>query len=141
MDVPHVPGEQDAEPARAPSAETGLAPRRPWYKHPVAQVASAFVVAVLLLLTCGLLSLRNDTSQAPVEDPGDRAVRLCETAVKDRLKAPATAQFSDERISRQPPRYLVAGHVDAQNGFGALVRATWTCTVDGGQVVDVQVFQ
>lgn len=62
-------------------------------------------------------------------------VNLCtwsQDAVKARLRAPATAQFPDcvmglgdytIRSNEAGTNYIVLGHVDSQNGFGALLRS------------------
>lgn len=54
--------------------------------------------------------------------------------VRQLLKCPATADFGDQRwescvVASGSNRYRVSGWVDAQNGFGALVRTTFTCIV------------
>ncbi len=55
---------------------------------------------------------------------------VCEKAVKQRLKAPATAQFeSPERTLLGNERFSITGTVDAQNGFGALLRMNYSCAV------------
>lgn len=58
-------------------------------------------------------------------------ISACRAKVKANLKAPATAQFSQETVARQPTGnlYEVRGLVDAENGFGALLRQRYTCTV------------
>ncbi len=56
------------------------------------------------------------------------AVSICEDAVKNRLRAPATAQFPDPlAIPESGNRWRVQGAVDAQNAFGALVRSDYEC--------------
>lgn len=69
------------------------------------------------------------------------AVAACESAVRDQLKSPATAQFTitdngvagpDENV-----RGTVTGTVDSQNGFGALLRSSWTCTIPPGSSTSV----
>jgi hypothetical protein len=55
---------------------------------------------------------------------------VCEQFVKERLKAPATADFSDtEATSNGGESRTVSGSVDSENGFGALIRNTYSCTV------------
>jgi hypothetical protein len=58
-------------------------------------------------------------------------IAACRELVKQNLKAPATAQFSDEAVAKQPTGglYEIHGLVDAQNSFGALLRQRYTCTV------------
>lgn len=80
---------------------------------------------------------------APPSASSLAAVRL-QRAVEARLKAPATADFG--LISFLPAgecRFNGFGHVDAQNGFGALIRTKFVGQVeydpasDGWRVVDV----
>jgi RNA polymerase subunit RPABC4/transcription elongation factor Spt4 len=53
----------------------------------------------------------------------------CEEAVKDQLKSPSTADFSEQtRTKLSSDTFEVVGFVDSQNGFGATVRAAWSCT-------------
>lgn len=51
--------------------------------------------------------------------------------VTDNLKSPATAQFPSygkENVQAlDGGDFQVAGYVDSQNGFGALLRTDWTC--------------
>jgi hypothetical protein len=57
---------------------------------------------------------------------------MCEKFVKDRLKAPATADFSgvfDTEVSGSGDDYTVRGYVDAENSFGANLRNNYVCQV------------
>ena len=63
------------------------------------------------------------------------ALTVCQTMVQNRLAAPGSAKFSFvEPVPRGRQRYLVSSHVDAQNIFGALMRARFICEIqhDGG---------
>lgn len=52
----------------------------------------------------------------------------CHGYVKDRLKAPTTAEFAEEQVSGPRDKvYVVTGYVDSQNGFGAMVRNSYEC--------------
>jgi hypothetical protein len=58
----------------------------------------------------------------------------CEEAVRARLKAPSSAEFSNQfetEISEVTAgqTYRVRGSVDAQNSFGAKIRGRYICTV------------
>lgn len=55
----------------------------------------------------------------------------CEQFVTNAIKTPSTAKFPDgARVEKNPVgAYVVTGEVDAQNGFGAMIRQTYTCTV------------
>ena len=60
------------------------------------------------------------------------AIVACRNAVRDRLKAPTTADFSaDASASKSSTGYSVTvfGTVDSENSFGAKIRSSFTCTV------------
>lgn len=62
-------------------------------------------------------------------DPNNsvEAISQCETRVEEQLKAPATAEFDSEAKGGGP--WQVTGTVDSENGFGAMIRSTYQCTV------------
>lgn len=61
--------------------------------------------------------------------PGTGAAEVaCENLVRDQLKSPSTAKFSNVEATGTGP-WTVTGAVDSQNSFGATVRTTWTCRV------------
>ena len=72
---------------------------------------------------------------APDGPPGDPigAYVFCENVVEDRLRAPATAQFAgynEEDVAHiSEGVWRVESYVDAQNGFGAMLRSDWSCEV------------
>jgi hypothetical protein len=91
---------------------------------------------IALIAGCSALVANND----PTKDPANiqyNAQQTCEGWVKDKLKAPATADFGGaaEVVTDDPsdpalePAFTITGVVDAQNGFGANVRSTWTCSI------------
>jgi hypothetical protein len=58
------------------------------------------------------------------------ACDMAQDFVRDRLKAPSTAQFascggSDTTITHNSDDWAVTSWVDAQNGFGALIRSDY----------------
>lgn len=60
------------------------------------------------------------------------AFEACRRAVEVVLKAPASAKWPNHTqasIEATGDDYTVVSHVDAQNGFGALVRSTFRCVV------------
>lgn len=64
----------------------------------------------------------------------NRARYLCHDRIKQQLKSPSTAKFEGlfDFIAVQSADHkdwMVSGHVDAQNAFGATLRTNWTCTV------------
>lgn len=85
-------------------------------------LGAAAVVLVVSLVGKG-------TDDAPADPSGD-AKRVCvEEFVPKRLKAPSTAKFSGVTVTSDGDVYTVAGSVDAQNTFGAMIRSSFTCVV------------
>jgi hypothetical protein len=79
----------------------------------------------------------SDSARHSVERPDPEALMFdaCTNEVLTHLKAPATATFPDSSTARyespDPSGYeqtRVYGYVDAQNGFGALIRSEWSCS-------------
>ena len=63
------------------------------------------------------------------------AWHMCKEKVTNLLKAPSTASFpwydeSNVEKRERVPGYVVKGYVDAQNSFGANLRAHWICTAE-----------
>ena len=87
------------------------------------------VIAVIVVWTV-VASFGGD--DGPDRGPGDRfgAEDVCKQAVKDRLKAPATAKFSSTKATLSGGSWTVTGAVDSENSFGALVRGNFTCQAD-----------
>lgn len=84
------------------------------------------------LTAIALTSCSATTSDEPEEDREDgiMAEIMCEEFVKDRLKAPATAEFSNQRAeSIGDQRWDVTGTVDSENSFGALIRSNYRCDI------------
>ncbi|MGH3714482.1 MAG: hypothetical protein ACRDT4_13620 [Micromonosporaceae bacterium] len=85
---------------------------------------------------------------AGLPDPDqEHAIVACRTEVDKRLLAPATAEYSDETFERgerdtTSPLYYVTGSVDAENRFGARLRASYLCTAaktaDGWAVLHLE---
>jgi hypothetical protein len=94
------------------------------------------LVMVLALAGCG--------ESKPAEPTKTMAYVQCTNAVSSRLKAPSTAKFGNYSDSLSKPiksvlnsygeeniTFLVVGYVDAQNGFGAMLRNSYSCTITG----------
>ena len=69
------------------------------------------------------------------EDPTDIRTKntaifvIAQEIVEDNLKAPSTAEFcrlSECTMQRYDNLYAATGYVDAENGFGAMIRSEWT---------------
>lgn len=74
-----------------------------------------------MILACG-------SAPKPGHDPIEARV-VCHDFVKDRLKSPGSAKFSDETETGTYPTFTSTGVVDSQNSFGALIRNEYECTV------------
>lgn len=92
--------------------------------------AIAFAVAIGLVVLLFLIG--SLYKPGPYKPTDADANMMCEKFVRDRLKAPSTAKFAgyaSSRIRQAGLRYTVSSHVDAENGFGANIRTTFTCVV------------
>ena len=100
--------------------------------------AMFLIAAVMFLAACSGGGASDTTA----------AAFYCEEAIKERIKAPATARFSGQFETAvadlTPPEvqtpndktygrvtFRVAGYVDAQNSFGAMLRLGYDCTIHG----------
>lgn len=67
------------------------------------------------------------------EDNSIMAYIMMQHFVKRRLKAPSTAKFeglwSGREVTKDSTEYSTYSYVDAQNGYGAMLRTSFTCTV------------
>ena len=83
-----------------------------------------------LLAFVVIASIFTDSSTNPSDIGRYGSIELCEDAVRERLKAPSTAEFSDAYY-RAPQSHLriVGGQVDAENAYGAKLRKSWVCTL------------
>lgn len=76
---------------------------------------------------------------------GEREAKdACKEATLDALKAPGTAEWVDisaVAASGSSEVFDVTGEVDAENGYGALIRNRFTCTVNDGVASDVELFE
>lgn len=65
-------------------------------------------------------------------DESSMAHIQCKEFVKDRLKAPSSAEFTFLDFSASKladSQYVIRSYVDAQNAFGAKLRNNYTCVV------------
>jgi hypothetical protein len=99
------------------------------------KVLSGILAGGIVLLLCGVpvalgvSFLASAGDRDPMEARADDALVTCQQFVTDRLKAPSTAEFSGHEIINADPQWTVRGAVDAQNGFGAMLRSNYVCTV------------
>jgi hypothetical protein len=100
---------------------------------------SALASAVVLTLLLG------SAASAVTDRVAAEALEACQLAARYRLLAPGTAQFASMAQSVVEDgaggTVIVQTFVDAQNGFGALVRNGVTCTVHDGKVREVRLWR
>lgn len=94
-----------------------------------------------------------DVAEPDVEELHFGAFDVCKQFVTDRLKAPSTAKFrnyfeddGEVNVSGGPSEFTVISSVDSENGFGAMLRSEFVCTVthvSGGnwRLVDVTLLE
>lgn len=84
----------------------------------------------------------NDISNVYISDQQKAAYQVAaKDAVSARLKAPSTAKFDIKQVIRYDNSVTVRGTVDAQNGFGAMVRGMFFVKIkaDTGEVDSVSI--
>ena len=84
----------------------------------------------------------NDISNVYISDQQKAAYQVAaKDAVSARLKAPSTAKFDIKKVIRYDNSVTVRGTVDAQNGFGAMVRGMFFVKIkaDTGEVDSVSI--
>lgn len=96
----------------------------------VALMMVAAIVAVGLISWAGSTLLPASPSREYRE-----AVAQCEALVSDELRSPSSAVFESD-VSSSGSTWRVTGAVDSQNGFGAIVRTEFECsvTIEGDDV-------
>lgn len=90
----------------------------------VALVLPALLAAFVISVGSGMLGGGPDEPR----ERTDHARDACHEQVEARLKAPATADFTDtaQTGGKRGP-WTFSGYVDSENSFGAKVRARWSC--------------
>lgn len=93
------------------------------------------LIGIVLAIGVATLQWRPAGTSAPRAPDSVDAFIMCRQFMTDRLKAPKTAEFP---LSNDPgvvvtrldgAQFRVQGFVDAQNGFGAMIRTRYDCTV------------
>ena len=91
-------------------------------------------LVVLAIVGSMINSLSQEPSAAKPAHDQVGAYVACQQFVEQRLKAPKTADFPSgaSQFTRMigDGEYQVTAYVDAQNGFGALIRNNFTCVVN-----------
>jgi hypothetical protein len=87
-----------------------------------------FSAIVLLFASCF------DASQKPPDktDMCRRAFIISQSFVKQNLKAPSTARFSSTYQCNDltESKFLIVSSVDSQNSFGAMIRTSYTISLE-----------
>jgi hypothetical protein len=93
-------------------------------------MAGLLLLLVAVAAACGGSDDGGSAASAAEPTAEDEVLDVCRQSVEEQLKAPATAQWSDETVealNSHGDHFDVQGHVDAENGFGALIRMVWKC--------------
>jgi len=88
-----------------------------------------FIALVMVLIIGGCtVSMFNggDKKSEPTEYD---ARYYCQEFVKEKLKAPSTAKFSNQTASGAGASWRSSGTVEAQNTFGGMVATPYSCTL------------
>lgn len=89
------------------------------------------IVFVMLILMGAVFFIYQSAINTPEKQMDDLVVRHCKSLVAERLKSPSTASFPENldpiNLGSEQSLFSV---VDAQNGFGATVRAKFGCKVN-----------
>lgn len=92
----------------------------------------AVPVAIVLAIAYAAYNWNSFPATPAPADAFD-AYTACTRFVDGRLKAPASARHQEYRdVAISHPAgggFRVRGHVDSQNGFGAMLRSRWECEV------------
>jgi hypothetical protein len=140
--TPPLPGQMGQPGPPPPPSKPGA------WKKPAA-IAGAVVIAfgayVGYNIVTGADAKHEATQQAAADEKAARdasaaelqakssAEITCEKLVTDRLKAPATADFTGVTTYQDTVGdYITKGAVDSENSFGANLRNTFTCTTHHG---------
>jgi len=113
-----------------------------WWNRLTSRAQGALIIAVVVVFLIAVGALVGDSpddspdsSVSSVSSGEYDAFMMCKSFVTDTLKAPATAKWRDplgDQVSYSGSGdgpYVVVASVDSQNGFGALVRSPYSCTV------------
>lgn len=88
------------------------------------------LVALVALSVPALVSSCSTSPEDRKESEGFTAQVMCEEFVKDKLKAPSTADFSEQEHVAEGKGWRVTGSVDSENSFGAKIRSSYTCVLE-----------
>ena len=92
-----------------------------------------------------IVPTNSQPAQDSTKDRKIMSIVFAEKVIKDMLKSPSTAQFSDVaayELSNKKDVWAVNGYVDSQNSYGAMLRNQWEVQLDyrdgaGGTVLSI----
>lgn len=98
---------------------------------PLATLTIFVVIIIIMILVSGAGS-SSSKSNTP-QDLSSDAWYICQDFIKDKLKAPSTAEFEvrnkNHIIDEGDNTFTITMNVDAENSFGAMIRDTFYCRV------------
>ena len=101
-------------------------------------VILAFVV--FFFSNCGGSSNSSSSSTTSKQPDKFDAYVMSQLFVEDALKAPSTAKFpvysEDMVVDGGDGSFIVSAYVDAQNGFGAMMRSNYVCIMQYDKATD-----
>ncbi len=112
---------------------------RTWYyRHPILSVLAVLFVMGAVMSAVGDATRGNNPSSSSnsQQTTGDRksvSIAFAESVIKQVLKSPSTAKFTDVQayeLSNEKDVWAVNGYVDSENSFGASLRSTWEVQLD-----------
>lgn len=106
----------------------------------VRKIRGVVVLAVLLVIA-GIWFASCSTPKPYDANNSAEVIAQCEAQITEHLKSPSTAKFHSTSSSTGETTWTVNGTVDSQNGFGAMVRSTYECsvTVDSAESITTKI--
>jgi len=98
--------------------------------------AIAAPVALVIIVAVAVNGVKENADRKPVYDRVSAYV-YCQAAVKDLLKSPSTAKFSNSEAVGSGGTWTATGYVESENSFGAMIRADFQCSIKDGDKVRV----
>lgn len=106
--------------------ENALLARKPVSKGALGCLGIFVVVFLVFVASCTMSMGKDGSKDEPTES---LAIVSCERIVKDRLKSPSSAKFSNQSATGSGNTWVSRGIVESQNSFGAMIATKYTCTV------------
>lgn len=128
--------DEDEAPAEVAAPGGGTPPWKSCCLWPAIGLAAIFAIGALF----GALTSDGDGGGPSAE----MASYHCRDMVREKLKDPSSAEFSDETITGTDP-YEIEGTVRGNNSFGGATVNTYSCTVtydprDDGYMVKMRIY-